>query len=105
YRPQYRGRLKSIARLTGLTRGRVLEVGCGSGTFLRMLADAGFDARGLDISPDDTKYARETLGLAVTEGDLATAAADPERYDAVLLFYIVEHVPDPIALVRQAFTV
>jgi SAM-dependent methyltransferase len=105
YRPQYRGRVRSIRRLTGLVTGRVLEVGCGSGTFLTMLAGAGFEPRGLDISPDDTKYARDVLGLAVTEGDLATAAADAERYDAVLLFYVVEHVPDPIALVRQAFTV
>lgn len=105
YRPQYRGRLRSIRRVTGLVTGRVLEVGCGSGTFLQMLAGAGFEPRGLDISPEDTKYARDVLGLAVTEGDLATAAADDERYDAALLFYVVEHVPDPAALVRQAFTV
>jgi SAM-dependent methyltransferase len=105
YRPQYRGRLRSIRRLTGLVTGRVLEVGCGSGTFLQMLAGAGFEPRGLDISPEDTKYARDELGLAVTEGDLATAAVESERYDAVLLFYVVEHVPDPLALVRQAFTV
>jgi SAM-dependent methyltransferase len=105
YAPQYRGRLRSIARLTGLTGGRVLEVGCGSGTFLRMLADAGFASRGVDISPEDVKYARDELGLDVVEGDLATAAADAERYDAVLLFYVVEHVPDPAALLRQAFAV
>ena len=105
YRPQYHDRLRTIARLTGLTSGRVLEVGCGSGTFLRMLADRGFDPHGVEISRDDAKYAREAHGLPVTEGDLATAAADGERYDAVMLFYVVEHVTDPAELVRQAFAV
>ena len=102
YRPQYRGRLRSIRRLTGLSSGRVLEVGCGSGTFLAMVAQAGFDVAGVDISADDTKFARETYGLDVTEGDLAAVAARSERYDAVFLFYLLEHVPDPVAVTRQA---
>ena len=105
YRPQYRGRLRSIRRLTGLRSGRVLEVGCGSGTFLAMVARAGFHVAGVDISAEDTKFARETYGLDVTEGDLATVAARPERYDAVLLFYVLEHVPDPVAVAHQAHAV
>ncbi|MBI2217411.1 MAG: class I SAM-dependent methyltransferase [Candidatus Rokubacteria bacterium] len=102
YRPQYHGRLRTIRRLTGLGAGRALEVGSGSGLFLRLLVEAGFEGRGLDISREDVAYARERLGLAVTEGDLATAASLDARYDLVLMFYVLEHVPDPVELVRSA---
>ena len=43
YEPGYRRRLAILRRLTGLHGGRVLEVGCGSGLFLRFLEKAGYD--------------------------------------------------------------
>jgi SAM-dependent methyltransferase len=102
YRPQYRGRLRSIRRLTGLGGGRVLEIGCGSGTFLHMAQRAGFEVAGVDLSVEDAKFAREVLGLDVTEGDLTAVAARSARYDAVFLFYVLEHVADPGDVVRHA---
>jgi SAM-dependent methyltransferase len=70
-----------------------------------MLAERGFDPHGVEISRDDAKYAREVHGLPVTEGDLAAATVQGDRYDAAMLFYVVEHVPDPASLLGQAFGV
>jgi len=41
-RPNYLQRLRIYRRLTGLASDLVLEVGCGSGLFLRLLAEAGY---------------------------------------------------------------
>jgi SAM-dependent methyltransferase len=47
-----------ILRTHGLRRGRLVEVGCGSGTLARHLVDAGYDLVGFDISPAMIRLAR-----------------------------------------------
>jgi SAM-dependent methyltransferase len=94
YEPSYRRRLRVLQRLTGGRRGRVLEIGCGSGLFLRLLRDAGYRAEGLEMSERDAARARR-LGLAVAHGMLGQADVPDRGYDIVLLNYVLEHVPDP----------
>jgi SAM-dependent methyltransferase len=101
YRPIYRQRLGVFRRLTGLRGGRVLEVGCGSGLFLRELARAGFEVEGLDISAADITYAREHLGLTAFQGSAEKLTLEPNRYDAVVAMSVLEHVPQPLDTVRQ----
>lgn len=103
YRAIYRERLRIFGRLTGLDRGRVLEVGCGSGHFLAMLRAAGWEVEGLDVSAGDVAFARWRLGLTVFHGSLETVPLDPGRYDAVVLYAVLEHVLDPVATVRRVF--
>jgi 2-polyprenyl-3-methyl-5-hydroxy-6-metoxy-1,4-benzoquinol methylase len=95
YRPIYRQRLGIFRRLTGLQSGLVLEVGCGSGLFLRLLAEAGYQVEGLDISKSDVAYANDQLGLRVHHGSVEELTLDASRYDAVLLMSVLEHVPNP----------
>jgi SAM-dependent methyltransferase len=105
YRPIYRQRLGILRRLTGLASGRVLEVGCGSGLFLQELARAGYDVEGLDISASDVTYARERLGLRAFQGAAQDLALEENRYDAVLLMSVLEHVPNPLDTVQRVLRV
>ena len=93
YEPGYRRRLAILRRLTGLHGGRVLEVGCGSGLFLRFLEKAGYDVEGVETSPADVAYARERLGLTVYEGALEALPFERGGYDAVVMVYVLEHIP------------
>ena len=101
YEPGYRRRLAILRRLTGLHGGRVLEVGCGSGLFLRFLEKAGYDVEGVETSPADAAYARERLGLTVHEGALETLPFERGGYDAVVMVYVLEHIPDPAAALAR----
>jgi SAM-dependent methyltransferase len=103
YRPIYRQRLGIFRRLTRLGSGRVLEVGCGSGLFLRELVRAGYDVEGLDISAGDIAYARERLGLEAFQGSADDLSLEANRYDAVLLMSVLEHVPTPLDTVQRIF--
>lgn len=105
YRPVYQQRLNTFRRLTGLASGLILEVGCGNGLFLRLLARAGYDAEGMDISEADVAYARDQLALRVFHGTLEDLTFAADRYDAVLLVSVLEHVPDPPDTVRQVFRI
>jgi len=100
YEPGYRRRVALIRELTGLRAGLVLEVGCGSGLFLRHLREAGYAVEGVETSKGDVAYAREAGGLTVFEGALEAAPLERGRYDAVVL----EHIPDPAATLARIHT-
>ena len=104
YEPGYRRRVAIIRRLTGLRGGLVLEVGCGSGLFLRHLREAGYAVEGVETSKADVAYARDRIGLTVFEGALETVPLEPGRYDAVVMVYVLEHIPDPAATLRRIHT-
>ena len=76
----------------------VLDVGCGRGEFLSLLAEAGVEARGVDLDPDMAAFCRGQ-GLDVEEGD---ALAYLERLDegslgGIFAAQFVEHLePGPL---------
>jgi SAM-dependent methyltransferase len=101
YEPGFRRRVALMRRLTGLQSGHVLEVGCGSGLFLRHLREAGYAVEGVETSKADVRYARERIGLTVFEGTLETLPLAPGDYDAVVMVNVLEHIPDPAATVAR----
>ena len=80
--------------------GRLLEVGCGNGRQLERLAHAGWKVEGLDFDERAAQTARR-LGLEVKVGDLASARYPDASFDAVILSHVIEHVPDPVALLVE----
>lgn len=76
--------------------GNVLEIGCGSGYFLKLFKDKGFDCKGVEPSPKAAEFAREQLGLDVINGFLEkNTFADNEKYDIILLMDVIEHIYTP----------
>lgn len=83
-------------------RGRLLDVGCGSGLFLERMRDFGWQVAGVEPDAAAARAALERLGddvLIVSEIDDPAIAA--ETFDAVTLSHVIEHVPDPVATLRQ----
>jgi 2-polyprenyl-3-methyl-5-hydroxy-6-metoxy-1,4-benzoquinol methylase len=78
-------------------RGRVLDVGCARGTFLAVARDEGWDAAGLDLDRKAVDAASDR-GLDVRHGALEPGTFAPNSFDAVTLFDLIEHVPDPRGL-------
>jgi SAM-dependent methyltransferase len=82
--------------------GRVLEVGCGSAHFLRGVAEtSGWEAFGTDLSAHIIEQAGREPGLQLFCGELAEAHFPPAHFEAVFLRNVLEHVPDPVALVGE----
>jgi SAM-dependent methyltransferase len=76
-------------------------VGCGTGGFLsRLAADHGAECRGVEADPGLAARAR-ARGLTVHHADFARFET-AERFDAVTLFHVLEHVADPEAVLRRA---
>lgn len=87
-------------------RGEVLDLGCGRGEALAVLAAEGVPARGVDSSAGMVARCRER-GLAAAEGDLfaVLAEAGEGSLGGVVSFHVIEHLPPESLdrLVRLAF--
>jgi 2-polyprenyl-3-methyl-5-hydroxy-6-metoxy-1,4-benzoquinol methylase len=87
--------------LTG--RGRLLEIGCSYGHFLSMAEANGWVVEGVEISRSAAVWARQNLGLRVHSGTLEEMSPKLKRsFDAVAMFHVLEHAPEPERLVLQA---
>jgi SAM-dependent methyltransferase len=77
---------------------RIADLGCGTGTLTRLLADEGYVVDGLDFSPKMIDRAREKVPDATfVVGDAALPPLEPGAYDAVLSRHVLWAMPDPEA--------
>jgi len=102
-----RGRLRRISRLlppTAETRGspgRLLDLGCAAGYFLDEARRAGWQVRGVELSPYAAQRARER-GLDVTQAPLEQFPLPTASFDCVTLWDVLEHVRDPAGVLAGA---
>lgn len=96
---------------TDLEGLRVVDIGCGGGILTESMARRGADATGIDLGTENLKAATvhaEQSGLADTlryEHIAAEdfAAANKGQFDVVTCMEMLEHVPDPSAIVQACF--
>ncbi|GAB4124721.1 MAG: hypothetical protein Fur0040_06720 [Sideroxydans sp.] len=81
--------------------GRLLDVGCGGGRFMRRMHKLGWQVEGNDFDPQAAARVQRDYGLPVHIGDLAACNLPAGHYDAITLSQAIEHVYDPAATLRE----
>jgi SAM-dependent methyltransferase len=87
-----------LSFINALPVGRMLDVGCGLG-FLLSGIKAGWERHGVEISAFAAGHA-EHQGH-IFQGRLEDAAYPDELFDLVVLYHVIEHVLDPLALLKE----
>lgn len=81
--------------------GRVLDVGCAAGFFLKVMRELGYKTHGVDISTYASNYARKILKLDVIEGELTDAFFPNDFFDIITMWDIIEHLPNPLETLAE----
>ncbi len=87
--------LDRVERQTG--GRRLLDVGCGTGEFVAAARARGWDAEGLDVSPQAVLEGNARHGAPLHEGTLGDwrPPADSSLYDVVSFLNVLDQLPDP----------
>jgi len=102
FRAESLGLLDAFAALGA--SGRLLDVGCATGSLVKHAIERGWQAQGVEPSAEAAAHAR-ALGLEVFQGDLLAARLPAATFDLVYMGDVLEHVPDCRAVAAEAVRV
>jgi 2-polyprenyl-3-methyl-5-hydroxy-6-metoxy-1,4-benzoquinol methylase len=93
-------RIRSVEAVLG-RRGRLLDIGCGTGEFQLAAQRRGWSAVGVEPSTLQSAYARDVLKLDVRTGFFEDVDFEPASFDVVSAWGVIEHLQDPRSFLER----
>jgi SAM-dependent methyltransferase len=85
--------------------GRLLDVGTGYGFFLDLMQSRGWEVMGLETSLPGARYGQKRWGLEILPQPWEKASFHEKEFDVVTAFYVIEHLPDPLAFLKEVYKI
>jgi SAM-dependent methyltransferase len=82
-------------------KNHLLDVGCSAAFFLKLARDRKWGVQGVEVSDFGVKFTRDELKIPVFQGFLQDAHFPDESFDAVFSSHVIEHVGDPVNLLKE----
>jgi 2-polyprenyl-3-methyl-5-hydroxy-6-metoxy-1,4-benzoquinol methylase len=82
---------KLVEKMTGKSAGKILDIGCGTGAFLRTMQEAGWQVTGLEPDATARQKAKELYQLDVESAE-NLFSLPAETFDAITMWHVLEHV-------------
>lgn len=84
--------------------GRLLEIGPSHGVYCHLAKEAGFDVSAIEVDPQCVRFLNEKVGIkAIQSADPHSALRSAtSAYDVIAMWHVIEHLPDPIAIIDIA---
>lgn len=83
---------------------RLLDLGCGKGSFLAHAQGRGWAVLGADVSADAVAFVRQRRGLAAECGEIEGLVLPREEFHFIHANHVLEHVNRPLAALRRINT-
>jgi len=85
-------------------KGKILDIGCADGRFLKKLKDQGWDIYGLDLDKKSVEVAKkncQTKNIFNCYFTDFVREVEPNSFDVITFFEVLEHQPDPIKFIGE----
>lgn len=83
-------------------KGAILDVGCGTGEFLKEMHQNGWQATGIEKDKRAAEFAQKSYGLNVFTCGLEEVNSLSKTFDVITFWHVLEHVYDPTASLQIA---
>lgn len=90
----------TIKRITGLEKGRLLDIGSGTGHFANIMKQSGWDVKGIEINKKARDFSISRFGLPVT-GPEELSLLETGSFDCITLWHVLEHFHDPFTYISK----
>jgi SAM-dependent methyltransferase len=75
--------------------GKLLDIGCGVGHFIRTAINNGYEAEGVEFSEIAAAVGREQWNLQIVSGDFLSDQFNSESFDIITMWQVLEHLRQP----------
>jgi len=93
----------AVMSLRQKDQGRLLDIGCGDGSFLVLMRSIGWEVSGIEPDPEAAKVARDRHRLDVSIGNVEEVDLPEAAYDAITMQHVIEHVHEPIRVLDRTY--
>jgi len=94
-------RLELIEKQKG-EKGKLLDIGCGAGFFMKTASSRGWDVAGIELLPEYIEFAKNELGLTQVYGKPLESLNLPDNsFDVVTLWDLIEHLQNPAETLNE----
>jgi 2-polyprenyl-3-methyl-5-hydroxy-6-metoxy-1,4-benzoquinol methylase len=94
---------KLVSSITGLKKGKILDLGSGTGAFLNEMERYGWDAIGLEPSDEARKFAKQAYNIELKNNN-ELFSLPSNSFDAITLWHVLEHVHQLQRTMKQLHT-
>ena len=90
-----------IQKISNMKKGEILDIGCGTGDFLKHMASSGWHAYGVETDRGAKIIAEKKLGKKIEEKlDLLNRE---NKYDVISMWHVLEHVYDVEKYLKKVY--
>jgi SAM-dependent methyltransferase len=95
-----RKKRKIIEKATGLRKGNILDIGCGTGYFPGMMKKTGWYATGIEPNKKAREYGSKQFNIDVLSPDQITGLTG-QSFDCITMWHVLEHFHDPVSYAAE----
>lgn len=81
--------------------GKLLDIGCGTGLFLKTASDYGYEVCGIDVSKKALEFAKDRFRLDVSNKTPDELIAENKKFDIISLWHVTEHFINPVEELKK----
>jgi SAM-dependent methyltransferase len=86
-------------------KGKVLDIGCGNGSYLAWLKSLGWAVYGVEPDEMSVKFAAQEYGIDIFCGDLSDAHFPDSLFDCITMWHSLEHSHRPLETLKEIYRI